>query len=48
LAPDHKSYTGTFTINQLMSDGKTLALPALIKGTITATRIAIDTDTLEP
>jgi hypothetical protein len=48
LAPDHKSYTGTFTINQLMPDGKTPALPALIKGTITATRIGIDTDTLEP
>jgi hypothetical protein len=46
LAPDHNSYTGTFTINQLMPDGKTPALPAPIKGTITATRITIDTDTL--
>ena len=48
LAPDHNSYTGTFTINQLMPDGKTPALPAPIKGTIKATRIGIDTDTLEP
>jgi hypothetical protein len=46
LAPDHNSYSGTFSINQLMPDGKTPALPAPIKGTITATRIGIDTDTL--
>jgi hypothetical protein len=38
---------GTFTINQLGPDGKTPALPALIKGTIVATRVTIDTDTQE-
>jgi hypothetical protein len=46
LAQDKKSYTGTFTINQLGPDGKTPALP-LIKGTIVATRVTIDTDTQE-
>jgi hypothetical protein len=48
LSADHKSYTGTFTINQLMPDGKTPALPALIKGKIIATRVTIDTDTQVP
>jgi hypothetical protein len=48
LSPDHKSYSGTFTINQLKPDGKTSALPAPIKGKITATRLTIDTDTQEP
>ncbi len=47
LAEDHNHYSGTFTINQLDPDGKTGSLPALIKGTITATRINIDTDTFE-
>ena len=47
LADDRKSYTGTFTINQLSPDGKTPALPAPIKGTITATRVSIDTDKFE-
>jgi hypothetical protein len=47
LAEDKNSYTGTFTINQLGPDGKTPALPALIKGTILATRMTLDTDTLE-
>lgn len=47
LADDRKTYTGTFTINQLSPDGKTSALPALIKGSITATRISIDTDKFE-
>jgi hypothetical protein len=47
LAEDKNSYTGTFTINQLGPDGKTPALPALIKGTIVATRVTIDTDTQE-
>lgn len=47
LAEDKNSYSGTFTINQLGPDGKTPALPALIKGTIVATRVTIDTDTQE-
>jgi hypothetical protein len=47
LARDGNSYVGTFTINQLGPDGKTPALPALIKGTIVATRVTIDTDTQE-
>lgn len=47
LADDHDHYSGTFTINQLEPDGKTSALPALIKGTITAKRISTDTDTFE-
>jgi hypothetical protein len=47
LARNGNSYTGTFTINQLQADGKTPALPALIKGTIVATRVTIDTDTQE-
>ncbi len=48
LSKDGQSYTGTFAINQLMPDGKTPALPAPIKGIITATRVTIDTDTQEP
>lgn len=48
LSRDGQSYTGTFAINQLMPDGKTPALPAPIKGTITATRVTVDTDTQEP
>jgi len=48
LSRDGQSYTGTFSINQLMPDGKTPALPAPIKGIITATRVTIDTDTQEP
>jgi hypothetical protein len=48
LSKDGQSYTGHFSINQLMPDGKTPALPAPIKGTISATRITIDTDTFEP
>jgi hypothetical protein len=48
LSQDGQSYTGFFSINQLMPDGKTPALPAPIKGTITATRVTIDTDTQEP
>lgn len=47
LAKNENSYSGTFTINQLQPDGKTPALPALIKGTIVATRVTIDTDTQE-
>ena len=31
-----------------MPDGKTPAAPALIKGKITATRVNVDTDSLEP
>jgi hypothetical protein len=42
------SYTGTFTISQLGTDGKTLALPAPIKGLITATRVTVNTDTQVP
>jgi hypothetical protein len=48
LSRDGQSYTGTFSINQLMPDGKSPALPAPIKGMITATRITVDTDTFEP
>jgi hypothetical protein len=48
LSRDGQSYTGFFSINQLLPDGKTPALPAPIKGTITATRITVDTDTFEP
>jgi hypothetical protein len=48
LSRDGQSYTGTFSINQLMPDGKTPALPAPIKGTITATRVTVDTTTQEP
>jgi len=47
LSRDGQSYTGTFTINQLLPDGKTPAAPA-IKGTIAATRITVETDTFEP
>jgi hypothetical protein len=47
LSEDKKHYSGTFTINQLNPDGKTASLPALIKGTITATRVGIDTATFE-
>jgi hypothetical protein len=48
LSKDGQSYTGYFSINQLMPDGKTPALPAPIKGTIAATRITVNTDTFEP
>lgn len=48
LSKDGQSYTGTFSINQLMPDGKTPAAPAPIKGIIAATRITVDTDTFEP
>jgi hypothetical protein len=48
LSRDGQSYTGTFSINQLMPDGKSPALPAPIKGMIAATRITVDTDTFEP
>jgi len=48
LSRDGQSYTGTFSINQLMPDGKTPAAPAPIKGIIAATRITVDTDTFEP
>jgi hypothetical protein len=48
LSKDGHSYTGYFSINQLMPDGKTPALPAPIEGTITATRITVDTATFEP
>jgi hypothetical protein len=48
LSEDGQSYTGHFSINQLMPDGKTPALPAPIKGTITATRITVDTNTFAP
>jgi hypothetical protein len=48
LSRDGQTYTGTFSINQLGPDGKTPALPAPIKGIITATRVTIDTDTQEP
>jgi hypothetical protein len=48
LSRDGQSYAGTFSINQLMPDGKTPALPAPIKGTITATRVTVETDTQEP
>jgi hypothetical protein len=47
LSKDCQSYSGTFTITNLMPDGKTPAGP-VIKGTIKATRINIDTDTWEP
>lgn len=48
LSRDGNSYTGTFAITQLDPDGKTPALPAPIKGLITATRVTVDTDTQEP
>jgi hypothetical protein len=47
LSKDGQSYTGNFSINQLMPDGKTPAAPP-IKGTIVATRITVDSDTFEP
>jgi len=47
LSRDGQSYTGTFSINQLMPDGKTPAAPP-IKGTIAATRITVETSTFEP
>jgi hypothetical protein len=40
------SYTGTFSINQLLPDGKTPALPGEITGTIVATRVMVQTETL--
>jgi hypothetical protein len=48
LARDGNSYTGTFTITQLGPDGKTLALPGVITGTIAAPRVTISTTTQEP
>ena len=47
LSSSHNSYTGTFTISNLLPDGKTPAAPAEIKGKIQATRISINTDTFE-
>ncbi len=47
LSKDGQSYTGTFSISQLMPDGKTPAAPP-IKGTIAAIRITVDSDTFEP
>jgi hypothetical protein len=47
LSRDRQTYTGRFTITNLMPDGKTPAGP-VIKGTIKATRVNIDTDTWEP
>jgi hypothetical protein len=47
LNPDNRFYNGTFSINQLLPDGKTPALPAPIKGDITATRITTGTTTLD-
>jgi hypothetical protein len=47
LSKDCQSYSGTFTITNLMPDGKTPAGP-VIKGFIKATRITIDSDTWEP
>jgi hypothetical protein len=48
LSKDGQSYSGFFSINQLLPDGKTPATPAPIKGTISATRITIATDTFAP
>jgi len=48
LSKDGQSYTGHFTITQLLPDGKTPAAPAPIQGTIAAMRITIDTDTFAP
>jgi hypothetical protein len=48
LARDGNSYTGSFTITQLGPDGKTLALPGVITGTIEATRVTLNTTTEEP
>jgi hypothetical protein len=48
LSKDGQSYTGFFAINQLLPDGKTPVASQPIKGTITATRITIDSDTFEP
>jgi hypothetical protein len=48
LARDGNSYTGTFTITQLGPDGKTLALPGVITGTIEATRVTLNTTTQVP
>ncbi len=47
LSRDGQSYTGSFAITQLMPDGKTPAM-ATILGTITATRVTLDTDTQVP
>ncbi len=47
LDQDKNKYTGTFTITQLGPDGKTLALPAVIKGDILAVRVTIDSHTQE-
>jgi hypothetical protein len=48
LSKDGQSYTGHFAITQLMPDGKTPVAPEPIRGTITATRITVQTDTFEP
>jgi hypothetical protein len=48
LNKDGNSYTGTFTITQLGPDGKTLALPGVITGTIEATRVTVNTTTQAP
>jgi hypothetical protein len=48
LARDGNSYTGSFTISQLGPDGKTLALPGVITGTIEATRVTMNTTTQAP
>jgi hypothetical protein len=47
LSKDGQSYSGTFTITNLMPDGKTPAGP-VIKGLIKATRITVESDTWEP
>jgi hypothetical protein len=47
LAKDGQSYSGYFSITNLMPDGKSPAGP-VIKGTIKATRITINSDTWEP
>ena len=48
LSDDGQSYSGTFTIFVLGPDGKTALLPALIRGTISATRVTVETQTQEP
>ncbi len=45
LSPDGNSYTGSFEINQLEKDGKTLAAGFPIKGKIKATRISMGSTT---
>jgi hypothetical protein len=48
LARDGNSYTGSFSIRQLLPDGKTLATPAAITGKIEATRVTMNTTTQLP